>query len=92
MIVSGRVQGVGFRYFVISVASQVGQINGRVWNNDDGTVGIFAQSESSEKLQEFTWLVRQGPKRSPFAKVTYLESTPAAFKDFSDFSVSYQPF
>ena len=32
MIVSGRVQGVGFRYFVIISARELG-ILGRVWNN-----------------------------------------------------------
>ena len=56
MIVSGRVQGVGFRYFVIISARELG-ILGRVWNNDDGTVEILAQTEDEKKLEEFTAIV-----------------------------------
>ncbi|MFC4651423.1 acylphosphatase [Lactococcus nasutitermitis] len=88
IIVSGRVQGVGFRYFVISVAREH-SIFGRVWNNDDGTVGIWAQSENSAEMTAFLASVRQGPKRSPFAKVDYLDSLPAAFPDFTDFNITY---
>lgn len=62
MIVSGRVQGVGFRYFVIISARELG-ILGRVWNNDDGTVEILAQTEDEKKLEEFTAIVR-GEKSS----------------------------
>ena len=47
MIAQGRVQGVGFRWGVYSLALQIGGITGRVWNNDDGTVEILAQAESS---------------------------------------------
>ena len=92
MIVSGRVQGVGFRYFVIISARELG-ILGRVWNNDDGTVGILAQTDDTQKLEEFTALIR-GEKSSkgrlsPFAKVTYVESTPTSFPDFTDFNIKY---
>lgn len=88
IIVSGRVQGVGFRYFVISCARDLG-ILGRVWNNDDGTVGILAQSENQESLTKFIEQVRKGPIRNPFAKVTYLDSVAASFQDFKDFNVTY---
>ena len=47
MIAQGRVQGVGFRWGVYSLALELGGITGRVWNNDDGTVEILAQAESS---------------------------------------------
>ena len=90
IIVSGRVQGVGFRYFVIMEARQF-DIRGRVWNNDDGTVGILAQTDDATALNQFISAVRNGPKRSPFAKVSYLDSEPAAFADFADFNISYQP-
>ena len=42
MIAQGRVQGVGFRWGVYSLALEIGGITGRVWNNDDGTVGSLA--------------------------------------------------
>lgn len=92
IIVSGRVQGVGFRYFVIISARELG-ILGRVWNNDDGTVEILAQTEDEKKLEEFTAIVR-GEKSSkgrlsPFAKVTDVKSSPANFPDFTDFNIKY---
>ncbi|WP_172929749.1 acylphosphatase, partial [Streptococcus sp. 2001] len=46
MIAQGRVQGVGFRWGVYSLALEIGGITGRVWNNDDGTVEILAQADS----------------------------------------------
>ena len=45
MIAQGRVQGVGFRWGVYTLALELGGITGRVWNNDDGTVEILAQAE-----------------------------------------------
>ena len=37
LLVSGRVQGVGFRYSTYALALEIGDIYGRVWNNDNGT-------------------------------------------------------
>lgn len=86
IIVSGRVQGVGFRYSTLMLAQQLG-IKGEVWNNADGTVGIFAQAETSAQMTQFIAALRKGV--SPFSKVAYLDQTPAAFPDFQDFKVKY---
>ena len=40
LIVSGRVQGVGFRYSTYALALELGDIYGRVWNNDDGRIHL----------------------------------------------------
>ncbi|HFI0393475.1 TPA: acylphosphatase [Streptococcus suis] len=88
MIVSGRVQGVGFRWAVHYLALEIGDIYGRVWNNDDGTVTILAQSENAEKLSHFIHEIRKGPSR--MAKVSYLDVTLANFEDFHDFQVSHR--
>ncbi|MGT2950424.1 acylphosphatase [Streptococcus cuniculi] len=85
MIASGRVQGVGFRWSVQYLAAEIGGIYGRVWNNEDGTVTILAQSENSAKLSQFIQEIRKGPSR--MAKVTYLDVTLANFETFSDFQV-----
>ncbi len=61
MIAQGRVQGVGFRWGVYSLALEIGGITGRVWNNDDGTVGILAQAESSSQMAKF---IRRNSQRS----------------------------
>lgn len=86
LLVSGRVQGVGFRYATYALALEIGDIYGRVWNNDDGTVEILAQSQQSDKLALFIQKVRKGPSR--FAKVTYVDVTMANFKDYSDFKMA----
>lgn len=49
LLVSGRVQGVGFRYATYALALDMGDIYGRVWNNSDGTVEILVQSKDSIK-------------------------------------------
>lgn len=87
MTASGQVQGVGFRWGVLSLANSIGDIYGRVWNNDDGTVGILAQSDSAEKMSLFIQEIRKGP--TPMAKVTYLDVNMAAFDHFSDFKIKY---
>ncbi|MDO5078219.1 acylphosphatase [Streptococcus minor] len=86
MIASGRVQGVGFRWSVQFLAMDIGEIYGRVWNNEDGTVTILAQSDNSEKLSKFIHEIRKGPSR--MSKVTYLDVTMAHFEDFTDFKMS----
>ncbi|HEM3634973.1 TPA: acylphosphatase [Streptococcus suis] len=88
MIASGRVQGVCFRWSVQFLAVEIGDIYGRVWNNDDGTVTILAQSDNAEKLSHFIHEIRKGPSR--MAKVTYLDVTLANFEDYKDFQVAYR--
>ncbi|HFU3844491.1 TPA: acylphosphatase [Streptococcus suis] len=88
IIASGRVQGVGFRWAVQFLAVEIGDIFGRVWNNEDGTVTILAQSENAEKLSHFIHEVRKGPSR--MAKVSYLDVTLANFEDYHDFQVSHR--
>ena len=48
LLVSGRVQGVGFRYSTYALALDIGDICGRVWNNDDSTVEILARKGPSK--------------------------------------------
>ncbi|MDQ8765251.1 acylphosphatase [Streptococcus ruminantium] len=88
MIASGRVQGVGFRWSVQFLATEIGDIYGRVWNNEDGTVTILAQSNHSEKLSHFIHEIRKGP--SQMSKVNYLDITLANFEDYHDFQVSHR--
>lgn len=85
LLVSGRVQGVGFRYSTQALAMEIGEIYGRVWNNDDGTVEILAQSANAQKLQQFIQGIRNSPSR--FARVTYVDVTTVAFSDYTDFRV-----
>lgn len=86
IIVSGKVQGVGFRYSTYALALEIGNIYGRVWNNDDGTVEILAQSQNSDKMAKFIQEIRKGP--SKWAKVTYVDVKMDNFKDFHNFKMS----
>lgn len=86
LLVSGRVQGVGFRYSTYNLALEIGDIYGRVWNNDDGTVEILAQSDNAEKLAKFIQEIRKGP--SPFSKVTYVDVNIVNFSDYHDFRMA----
>ena len=63
--VSGRVQGVGFRYFVRSAAQQLSLV-GWVRNLRDGRVELVAEGEHTT-LADFLAIVRRGPSG---AKVT----------------------
>jgi acylphosphatase len=63
-LIAGRVQGVGFRYFVREAAERDG-ISGWVCNLPDGRVEAFAEGDQ-DALQRFERHVRQGP---PAARV-----------------------
>jgi acylphosphatase len=65
--IHGRVQGVGFRYFVKQKANLLG-INGLVKNVVNGSVYVEADGES-EKLLLFIQLCRQGPEHAWVEKV-----------------------
>ncbi|WP_307976890.1 acylphosphatase [uncultured Streptococcus sp.] len=86
MIVSGKVQGVGFRYSTYNLALEIGDIYGRVWNNDDGTVEILAQSNDNAKMAQFIQGIRKGP--SQWSKVTYVDIKMDNFEDYKDFRMA----
>jgi acylphosphatase len=71
--VSGRVQGVGFRWFVRHVAQELG-LAGRVRNLPDGRVEVEATGEP-ERLDAFREQLRQGP---PGSRVTRLDEQEIA--------------
>jgi acylphosphatase len=57
--VHGRVQGVGFRYFVQHIAERL-DLTGNVRNCPDSTVEIVVQG-SDRKIAEFIKQVEKGP-------------------------------
>ncbi len=60
-IVRGRVQGVGFRFFVIDEARALG-LTGWVRNGDDGrTVEVVAEGPE-ERLRQLEAALRDGPR------------------------------
>jgi acylphosphatase len=58
-IVSGRVQGVGFRYSAVRQARALG-IAGSVANLPDGSVDVVAEGDAADLQRMLAWL-RRGP-------------------------------
>ena len=75
-LVRGRVQGVGFRWFVEREA-HILKIAGWVRNNPDSTVEVFAQG-TREQLAGLHSRLREGPRaaRVDNVEVSDADSTP----------------
>ena len=73
-VVRGRVQGVGFRWFVEREAHTLG-IAGWVRNNSDSTVEILAMG-SREQLSGLRSRLQQGPRASRVDDVAESEAKP----------------
>lgn len=73
-VVSGRVQGVGFRWFVQELAALEGAA-GWVMNRPDGRVEAFVQGlqESVERVER---QIRRGPPASRVDNVQAFEEIP----------------
>lgn len=73
-IIRGRVQGVGFRWFVEKEASAIGVV-GWVRNNDDGTVEVLATG-TGEQLSALHNCLREGPRASRIDEVEVSDAQP----------------
>jgi len=67
-LISGRVHGVGFRYFTEAAAAREG-IHGVVRNLPDGRVEAVAEGEA-ESIERFERAIRHGP---PGARVDHVD-------------------
>lgn len=81
MIISGVVQGVGFRWFVEDAANKF-ELKGWVKNLYDGTVETYAEGEEGA-LKGFLEEVRIGPRS---ARVTGVKS------DWREYTGKYDSF
>ena len=71
VLVRGRVQGVGFRWYVREVARDLG-LAGWVRNRPDGTVEVVADGERRmlERLRE---MLREGPDGAAVSSVDEIQ-------------------
>ncbi|HNX98588.1 MAG TPA: acylphosphatase [Candidatus Aminicenantes bacterium] len=83
-VVSGRVQGVGFRYFVVRAAEMI-DIRGSVRNQWDGTVEVVAQG-SEEQLTQLEGHLHRGPHYATIESVVGADWPDAP--DFPCFDVT----
>ena len=80
LIVSGMVQGVGFRYYTERLALSK-QIKGWVRNLSDGTVEMVAQG-NEDPLSAFIDEIRKGPGFSRVDEVNIQEQPLESFSNF----------
>jgi acylphosphatase len=73
-LVSGRVQGVGYRAFVVRAALSVG-VSGWVRNLDDGRVELEAQG-TPERLAGLERMIAAGPAHAEVLDVEIFEREP----------------
>ncbi|MBU5689824.1 MAG: acylphosphatase [Candidatus Aenigmatarchaeota archaeon] len=83
IFVSGRVQGVNFRWFTKTVAEKLG-IKGWVRNLNDGRVEIIAEGDD-EKIKNFLIYISKGPV---LARVDKIDAREQNYKnEFKEFSI-----
>jgi acylphosphatase len=75
LVLSGRVQGVGFRFFTEELARREG-LGGWVRNRPDGAVEVFLEGES-ESVERVEAKVRRGPPQARVDDVIADDDVPA---------------
>ncbi|BEH98525.1 acylphosphatase [Edwardsiella ictaluri] len=83
--VSGRVQGVGFRYGTRCQAMGLG-LTGYALNLDDGRVEVLAEGESQAVTQLLRWLSAGGPR---YTRVDRVDTEPRPLQHFQRFEIRY---
>ena len=84
--VTGRVQGVGFRYTTYQLAVEIG-LTGTVKNEDNGSVTIEAVG-TREQIDQL--LEKLKVPQNPFARVSHIEQyEDPTNKDYDQFNVVY---
>ena len=71
-VISGRVQGVGFRYWAVRQARSVGGISGYIRNLENGDVAVYMSGDEAH-LNQMQILLYKGPL---FARVDSVRSAP----------------
>ena len=82
VIVKGRVQGVGFRYWTRSLAKSL-NVKGRVRNLADYSVEIIAEADT-DTLGEFVYALKH---EHPYARVESLNSEEIRLRGYTDFRI-----
>ena len=78
----GRIQRVGFRYFINKTAEEMG-ICGFVRNRTDGAVYVEAEGRD-ELLEEFCKSCKKG---NAWAKIKDVQIQESELKNFTDFDI-----
>ncbi|WP_050183823.1 acylphosphatase [Domibacillus robiginosus] len=84
LMVSGKVQGVGFRYFAQMTAADH-SVSGWVKNLDNGAVAIHAEG-TPEQMNAFIAALKKG---NHFTHVHHIEETSVPYESFTSFRIQY---
>jgi acylphosphatase len=84
--IHGRVQGVFFRDHTVEKAQQLGDINGWVANQADGTVTVVAEGPENKVNELIDWC-HSGPSTSEVTKVDVEKQQYTG--EFEDFAIRY---
>ncbi|MFL6428512.1 MAG: acylphosphatase [Acidobacteriaceae bacterium] len=84
-LVKGRVQGVGFRWFVHREAATLG-LRGWVRNTESGHVEVVAMGEESE-LKRLQGLLAKGSRGSRVDAIEQRDLDPSEGKDLGAFEI-----
>ena len=84
-LISGRVQGVGFRYFAYDRAIQF-VVKGYVQNTHDNKVEIICQGQSSD-LDSFILSVKKGPALAYISE--FILEEVAGFSLYDSFDIKH---
>jgi acylphosphatase len=85
IVVSGMVQGVGFRYFVLHHARQLG-LTGWVRNLPNGDVEMTAEG-NREAVENLIAQVRRGPRSAVVSNANLMWREPSG--RFESFDIAY---
>ena len=76
--IKGRVQGVGFRRFVVQKAHEIGLLSGWVRNAEDGSVEVLVRGDV-EDVERLILFCHQGPLWARVDEVLFLARVTNGF-------------
>jgi len=86
LVITGRVQGVFYRYSTVTEAKRIGQLTGWVRNLPNGDVEALIEGKK-DKINELIQWCKKGP---PGSNVISVKTDWEKYVgEFSDFSITY---
>lgn len=82
IIIEGKVQGIGYRWFVKNIADEE-KVKGYVKNNYDGSVEVVAECENKDILEKFIKRIKIEHPYAIVSEVKILFFQPKYYKNFT---------
>lgn len=76
--IKGRVQGIGFRYWAVHKAKEIGEISGWVHNAADGSVEILMRGPA-EQIEAMLLACHKGPMLARVDMVEFIVGRRSSF-------------